>query len=115
MSTKDNERRIARERRIVGKLVNTLMEAGWLPFETNDGDADVPTRTKKKVVEIVFSVDLSIVRFEKVENGKTLRHRVLLACGNDRDIIADYGYPVTHEKFFDDLYDKLSDYTEALR
>ncbi len=111
---RDNERRIAREKKIVSKMIDALTAAGWLPFETNNGEQVIVTRTKQRVLAHVFSVDLSYVRFVKVENGKTLSHKVMLVCGNDDCIISDYSYPVSHEKELTTLHDAISDYADSL-
>lgn len=87
------------ERRVVANLIDTLARHGWSLLDVNDGEGwqpvtYTPTRglsahkgLMRAAMEIVFSVDESLVRFH---NASGARRTVLLICGNDMDIISDY-------------------------
>lgn len=82
------------ERRLVRFLIRTMKKHGWIACTVHDGEERVKCSSEKEVMDAVFSVDESAIRFEK--GG--VKHSVYIVLGNDGyDAISDYGYSQTDE------------------
>ena len=89
------EQRQGIERRLVRHLCATMRKHGWIPYKVDDGEEYVKCETDDDVLDVVFSVDESSIRFKR-DDG--VRHGVLIVLGNDGwDAIADYGYSETDD------------------
>lgn len=83
------EKRQELEHRLIRKLVRVMKEHGWAVQYVNDGGDCVKCPTEAAVMDTVFSVDESWIRFKKGDDS----HVVFIVLGNDGyDAIADYGY-----------------------
>jgi hypothetical protein len=109
MSNVENRQEI--ERKVVRHLVRTMKAAGWDAFSVDDGGEIVKTRTEAEVMDTVFSVDESTIRFRK---GSTV-HVAVIVLGNDGwDCIADYSFSDDDTDGFDALMQQVSAYAEKL-
>lgn len=81
-----NDKRMAMERAIVSRLVQTALAAGWSVPAVWDGEDTVSCTSEQDVLEAVFSVDESTIKFRK---GREV-HSALIVLGNDGyDCISD--------------------------
>lgn len=79
------------ETRVINKMFDVLAGRGWHAVEVFDGEDDIETRDHAQILQIVFDVEFSVIRFQKGERI----HTVTLITGNGNngwDVIADYGY-----------------------
>lgn len=79
------------ETRIINKMFDVLAGRGWHAVEVFDGEDDIETTDQAEILQIVFNVEFSGIRFKKGERI----HTVTLITGNGNDgwdVIADYGY-----------------------
>jgi hypothetical protein len=106
------ENRMAMERRVVRKLLAIARKAGWLCATVNDGERYVICLTHKHIMETVFSVDESGMRFVKTVDGRVIRQSVSIVLGNDGyDAIADHS---THPLFLAEVMEPMDEYTNKL-
>ena len=82
------KRRQEIELTIVTYLVTVMDERGWKVYAIDDGgDEDVSPKNLKDVIDTVFSVEYSVIRFEK--NGR--KHAAVIVLGNSGyDCISDH-------------------------
>jgi hypothetical protein len=76
------------ETRIINKMFDVLAGRGWHAVEVFDGEDDIETTDRAQILQIVFDVEFSGIRFQKDDRI----HTVTLVTGNGWDVIADYGY-----------------------
>jgi hypothetical protein len=79
------------EERIVRKMLEVCAKYGWTALEVFDGEDDIVPTNHDEILETVFAVEFSGIRFQKDKRT----HTVTLIPGNGNDgwdIIADYGY-----------------------
>ena len=84
------KRRQEIELTIVTYLVTVMDERGWKVYAIDDGgDEDVSPKNLKDVIDTVFSVEYSVIRFEK--NGR--KHAAVIVLGNSGyDCISDHSF-----------------------
>ena len=84
------KRRQEIELTIVTYLVTVMDERGWKVYAIDDGgDEDVSPKNLKDVIDTVFSVEYSVIRFEK--NGR--KHATVIVLGNSGyDCISDHSF-----------------------
>ena len=82
------KRRQEIELTIVTYLVTVMDERGWKVYAIDDGgDEDVSPKNLKDVIDTVFSVEYSVIRFEKNKR----KHAALIVLGNSGyDCISDH-------------------------
>ena len=73
---------------IITYLVTVMDERGWKVYAIDDGgDEDVSPKNLKDVIDTVFSVEYSVIRFEKNER----KHAAVIVLGNSGyDCISDH-------------------------
>jgi hypothetical protein len=76
------------ERRIVAALVAHMTQHGWRPSTVYDGEETTEVTDAKSVMEVIFNLDESSLRFRK---GRS-EHGVLLIGGNGIDMISDWNF-----------------------
>lgn len=88
------EKRQDIERKVVRHLIRTTKKHGWDAIAVdNGGDEWEPTHLEREVMDHVFSVDESSIKFHKEVAGKGMTHYVNIVLGNDGwDCISDYSY-----------------------
>lgn len=79
-TAKEVERRIAGERAVIRKAVRLLKSKGWQPVRVWDGECNVRTTNEIEVIDAVFSVDESTVRFSHPNHAGT--HCFCVVLGN---------------------------------
>lgn len=79
-TTKEVERRIAGERAVIRKAIRLLKSKGWRPVRVWDGERNTHTTSEAEVIDAVFSVDESRVRFEHLNHAGT--HCFCVVLGN---------------------------------
>lgn len=97
------------EKRIVGKLVEALLAAGYT-IGVNDGEDDVvsPNCNDAEIIyKALASTDADILLVRNPGTG--LKSFVALVWGNDAEIISDYGISL------DAIIEPISDWAEAQR
>lgn len=77
---KQLERRIAGERAVIRKAVRLLKSKGWQPVRVWDGECNVIATNEHEVIDAVFSVDESRVRFSHINHAGT--HCFCVVLGN---------------------------------
>ena len=84
------KRRQEIELTIVTYLVTVMDERGWKVYAIDDGgDEDVSPKNLKDVIDTVFSVEYSVIRFEKNER----KHAAVIVLGNSGyDCISDHSF-----------------------
>ena len=84
----DPKRRQEIELTIVTYLVTVMDERGWKVYAIDDGgDEDVSPKNLKDVIDTVFSVEYSVIRFEKNKR----KHAAVIVLGNSGyDCISDH-------------------------
>ena len=84
------KRRQEIEPTIVTYVVTVMDECGWKVYAIDDGgDEDVSPKNLKDVIDTVFSVEYSVIRFEK--NGR--KHAAVIVLGNSGyDCISDHSF-----------------------
>ncbi len=82
------KRRQEIELTIVTYLVTVMDERGWKVYAIDDGgDEDVSPKNLKDVIDTVFSVEYSVIRFEKNKR----KHAAVIVLGNSGyDCISDH-------------------------
>ena len=82
------KRRQEIELTIVTYLVTVMDERGWKVYAIDDGgDEDVSPKNLKDVIDTVFSVEYSVIRFEKNKRN----HAAVIIIGNSGyDCISDH-------------------------
>lgn len=89
MSRTKIEKRQEVERKVVRHLIRTMKEKGWNAYKVNDGEEIVKTSTESEVMDAVFSVDESWIRFKK--DGVQGHRTAYIVLGNDGwDAICDH-------------------------
>jgi hypothetical protein len=84
------EQRISIEHKVVRKLIRIAHRAGWRISGVMDGEELVNVHSEKEIMDVVFSVDESSIRFRKGIGDHTSRGSVYIVLGNDGwDCIAD--------------------------
>ena len=85
------KRRQEIELTIVTYLVTVMDERGWKVYAIDDGgDEDVSPKNLKEVIDTVFSVEYSVIRFEKNKR----KHAAVIVLGNSGyDCISDHRFP----------------------
>lgn len=102
------EKRMSVERKVVRFLVREMKKAGWDAFAVDDGEELVKCRTESDVIDAVFSVDESGIKFKKYVGGVCLRRSALIVLGNDGyDAIADYS--LSNGEIPEDDFDAIMD------
>jgi hypothetical protein len=84
------------ETKIIRKMFEILANHGWHAVEVFDGEEDVETTNHDEILETVFAVELSGIRFIKGDR----MHTVTLIPGNGNagwDVISDYSYSETDD------------------
>lgn len=86
------EQRQEIERKIVRHLIRTMKAHGWAAIAVdNGGDEWEPTRLESEVMDHVFSVDESWIKFRAEVAGVGRVHTVYIVLGNDGyDCICDH-------------------------
>lgn len=74
------DKRLAGERAAIRKAVRILKEHGWLPVRVWDGEENQPATNETEVLDAVFSVDESTVRFKHPTHKGT--HGFCVVLGN---------------------------------
>ena len=84
------KRRQEIELTIVTYLVTVMDERGWKVYAIDDGgDEDVSPKNLKDVIDTVFSVEYSVIRFEKYKR----KHAAVIVLGNSGyDCISDHSF-----------------------
>ena len=84
------KRRQEIELTIVTYLVTVMDERGWKVYAIDDGgDEDVSPKNLKDVIDTVFSVEYSVIRFEKNKR----KHAAVIVLGNSGyDCISDHSF-----------------------
>ncbi len=91
----NNQARTEIERKIVRRLLRVMKSHGWDAIAVDDGGKQwEPTRTEGEVLDFVFGVDESSIKFRKQIDSRTRRtHSAYIILGNDGyDCIYDYTY-----------------------
>ncbi len=85
------EKRIGIEKKVVRNLVREMKKAGWESYAVNDGEEIVKCRLESEVMDAVFSVDESWIKFKKIiADGSSIKRSAYIVLGNDGyDAIAD--------------------------
>ena len=75
---------------IITYLVTVMDERGWKVYAIDDGgDEDVSPKNLKDVIDTVFSVEYSVIRF--VKNKR--KHAAVIVLGNSGyDCISDHSF-----------------------
>ena len=75
---------------IITYLVTVMDERGWKVYAIDDGgDEDVSPKNLKDVIDTVFSVEYSVIRFEKNKR----KHAAVIVLGNSGyDCISDHSF-----------------------
>lgn len=111
-------KRIEIEKKVVRNLIREMKKAGWEAYAVNDGEELVKCRLESEVMDAVFSVDESGIKFKKNVGGVCLKRSALIVLGNDGyDAIADNSLsnPEIPEDDFDAVMDgPVWDYCEKL-
>jgi hypothetical protein len=108
----DVQKRIEIERRVVRKLVRVAKAAGWEVPAVNDGEELVRCQTEADVLDAVFSVDESSIRFRKEIDGKAVTCSAYIVLGNDGwDAICDHS---THPAFEADVTEPVLAWIDAM-
>ena len=103
---------MAMERQVVRKLLAIGNKSGWTCTTVNDGGEYVLCLNHKHVMDTVFSVDESGMRFVKMVDGKMIRQSVSIVLGNDGyDAISDHS---TNPLFVSEVMDPMDAYINAL-
>jgi hypothetical protein len=110
--SKSVEARIAIEKKVVRFLCREARRQGWEINYVNDGGERVKCKGEVDVIDAVFSVDESWVRFKKPgPEGVVLGGAVYIVLGNDGwDAIADSSMSEEWDKVMDPVWK----YCEAL-
>lgn len=105
----EKEKRIEQEKRIIRRLINRLKQHGWVVTGFYDGEDytkwSSPPSTEK-VMDEVFSVDSSWLRFSRL-SGPGFDHEVLIALGNGEDCIVDYSMAADDADGFAAIVDSI--------
>lgn len=103
------EKRMAIERKVVRKLVREMKKGGWDAYGVNDGEALVRCNKEADVMDAVFSVDESVIKFKKyLADGAVIKRSAVIVLGNDGyDAIADCS--VSNPEIPDDNFDAVMD------
>lgn len=106
------EIRMALERKVVRRLIRVAKAAGWSIPVVYDGGENVKCSSEKDVMDAVFAVDESYIRFRKMIDGKMIGCTAFIVLGNDGyDAICDYSaLPV----FEEEVMNAVNDYCEKL-
>lgn len=106
------DKRMAMERDVVAKLIQTAIAAGWTLRGVDDGEEFIATDTEAEAMEHVFSVDESTIFFKKLIDGKKIGCSCFIVLGNDGwDCIADHSVQAA---FNAEVTDVMDAYTDAL-
>lgn len=111
---KDTElrNRMAMERRMVRKLIRTAKAAGWAIPSVNDGEEIVKCASESNIMDAVFSVDESWIRFTKMFEGIKVAQVAFIVLGNDGwDCIADSS---EQGNFVAEVIEPMNEYAERL-
>lgn len=98
--------RIALESRIIRRFIREAKKDGWTVDSVFDGEETIPTTTERAVLESVFSVDESAIRFRHTTRNR--RSFVAVVLGNGIDCLVDCGESMSA------TYDRVADYCETL-
>lgn len=107
------EKRIAVEKNVVRNLIREMKKAGWAAYAVDDGGYEcgeglVKCRLESEVMDAVFSVDESWIKFKKYVGGVCLKRSALIVLGNDGyDAIADYS--LSNGEIPEDDFDAIMD------
>jgi DNA-binding transcriptional regulator LsrR (DeoR family) len=102
MTTTD--KRITIERMVVRKLIRTMKKFGWIAFAVNDGEEVVKCNTEREVIDNVFGVDESWIRFKRGD----LKKSAMIVLGNDGyDCIADHSVSQLPDDNFEEIMDAI--------
>lgn len=106
------EKRIAIEKRVVRKLVRVAKAAGWSIPYVYDGGENVKCESEKDIMDAVFSVDESWIKFRKEIDGKMIGCVAYIVLGNDGyDAICDYSALEVFEK---EVMEEVNAYCDKL-
>ena len=88
---------------IITYLVTVMDERGWKVYAIDDGgDEDVLPKNLKDVIDTVFSMEYSIIRFEKNER----KHAAVIVLGNSGyDCISDHSFSPSDD--FEKIMDRV--------
>jgi hypothetical protein len=115
MSNTNIKKRQEIEQKVVRHLVRSMKKAGWDAYRVNDGGEVIKTETEKDVMDTVFSVDESWIRFRKIiANGEKLIKVAYIVLGNDGwDCICDHHLsdPGCAEDDFEKVMEAVSAYS----
>lgn len=78
------------EDRIIVLMLETLAKAGWLPFDTFDGEDHNETTTEAQVLEYCFCADASHIHFKHADWPKS--RWVYVINGENYTTITDHSY-----------------------
>ncbi|MCL2874741.1 MAG: hypothetical protein FWF12_00305 [Betaproteobacteria bacterium] len=102
------EQRQAIERKIVRRLIRAMKQKGWNALYVFDGEERAPCKTEREVTDTAFSVDTSIICFQKLR-------RVQIVLGNNGyNVIADRSLsnPDIPEDDFERIMDEVQEYAD---
>jgi hypothetical protein len=103
------------EKKIVGKLVDTFLERGYLLTVESDGYTDLKlSDNKKKIMDALFAVDEVHLFVGDKATGKHIGWAFLVFGNDGYDVICDhstaepvYGIIESLKDFIDDIEDKV--------
>jgi len=103
------QQRLDIERKVVRKLIRVAKARGWTPVRVDCGDTLTTSPLESDILDAVFSVDESVVRFRK--DGVRGVHCAVIILGNDGyDCIAD----ASSSPEWDEVTEEVWDYCETL-
>lgn len=94
------ERRHMGERAVVWNLLQHMARHGWRASSVNDGEGVTLCASPREVMEIVFNLDESAIRFRK---GAGKVHVVCIVLGNSpHEVVSDHSAPDDTSEGFQD-------------
>lgn len=96
------EKRLEGERKAVRKLIRMAKDAGFRPFKVFEGEEYEKVVGETDTLEVVFSVDESVIYFR---DGMGRKFSAFIVLGNSpEEVISDYG---AQEDIFEHVIDPL--------
>ena len=86
------------ERKVIANLIQLAQAAGYELRAVNDGEERVRVSTEAEALEVVFSVDESLITFKHPEEPKA--HCAVIVLGND-------GWDCVSDASMGDRWDKV--------
>lgn len=103
--------RIQLEKKIVNRLIDKMIMAGWVVTQVDNGDGWEKVFSKENALKNIFDVDQAHVLFSQYASGKLINnHWVFLVFGNDGwDCISDYSYTEEDADGFAKIVEEVSE------